>query len=97
MTAVLLLLLRERQVLTATSFVEIVVWRPSEAIPGSAQDVKYSLALVADGVCVLRYDNERGKGDHKHLGSRELADRFRGLAALQNDFWSDVEAREAQS
>lgn len=27
---------------------------------------KYSLARVADGACVLRYDNEAGKGDHRH-------------------------------
>ena len=29
------------------------------------------LAYVVRGVCVLRYDNEAGKGDHRHFGSGE--------------------------
>ena len=29
--------------------------------------IKYRLALVVDGLCVLRYDNETGKGDHRHI------------------------------
>ena len=91
------LLLRERQALTATAFVELLVWRLPQPVPGSAHDFKYSLALVADGACVMRYDNENGKGDHKHVDGREVPYRFRGLAALQDDFWTDVEAWEAES
>jgi hypothetical protein len=91
------LLLRERQALTATAFVELVVWRVPQPVPGSAHGFKYSLALVADGACVMRYDNESGKGDHKHVADREVSHRFRGLAALQDDFWADVEAWEAKS
>ena len=34
-------------------------------------DFKYRLAYVVDGVCVVRYDNEAGKGDHRHFGERE--------------------------
>jgi Family of unknown function (DUF6516) len=49
------------------------------------------MALVSDGVCVMRYDNEPGKGDHKHLDGREVPYRFKGLDALQVDFWNDVE------
>ncbi len=91
------LLLRERQVLTATAFVELVVWRLPQPAPGSTHGFKYRLALVVDGDCVLRYDNESGKGDHKHVAGREVAYRFRGLAALQDDFWADVEAWEAKA
>jgi hypothetical protein len=29
----------------------------------------YRLALVVDGERVIGYDNERGKGDHKHCAS----------------------------
>jgi hypothetical protein len=53
------------------------------------------LALVADGVCLLRYDNEAGKGDHKHVGEREVAYHFTDLATLQADFWKDVETWRA--
>lgn len=77
--------------LTETAFVEIVVWRVPRSVPGSRHDFKYSLALVADGLCVLRYDNERGKGDHKHIGESEVLYRFVDLETLQADFWKDVE------
>ena len=46
---------------------------------------------MANGVCVLLYDNEAGKGDHKHVGERKAAYRFNDLDQLQADFWQDVE------
>jgi Family of unknown function (DUF6516) len=36
--------------------------------PARPYRFKYRLALVADGICVLRYDNETGKNDHRHRG-----------------------------
>jgi hypothetical protein len=45
---------------------------------------------VIDGVCVVRYENETGKGDHRHIGGREASYGFRSLEALQVDFWTDV-------
>lgn len=85
------LLHRERYVLTETAFVEIVVWRVPRPVSGSSHKFKDSLALVCDSVCVLRYDNERGKGDHKHIGEHEVGYRFVDLETLQADFWKDVE------
>jgi hypothetical protein len=84
------LLFRKREGLSETAFVEMVIWRVPDSVRGSAHGFKYRLALVADGVCVLRYDNEAGKGDHKHVGEREVSYRFTDLAALQADFWKDV-------
>lgn len=85
------LLLRERNALSPGVFVEIVVWRVPVAVKGSAHAFKYSLALVSDQVCVLRYDNEAGKGDHKHIDGKETTYLFSGLERLQADFWRDVE------
>lgn len=62
------LLLKSREVLSANAFVERVVWLLPEPLPGSTHQLKYRLALVVNGVCVVRYDNERGKGDHRHVG-----------------------------
>ena len=28
--------------------------------------------LPVDGECVLRFDNETGKGDHRHFGGKEV-------------------------
>jgi hypothetical protein len=86
------LLLRRRLVLDETAFVELVVWRVPEPVRGSSHDFKYRLALVAEGRCILRYDNEAGKGDHKHLGNLEVPYAFRGIERLQVDFWTDVES-----
>jgi hypothetical protein len=85
------LLLRERLILTETAFAEIVIWRVPSSVRGSRHEFKYSLALISDGVCVLRYDNEAGKGDHKHLAEREVPYAFVDLERLRADFWNDVE------
>lgn len=70
---------------------EIKVWRLPEPLAGSAHIYKYSLALIADGTCILRYDNERGKGDHKHLKNLETPIEWSGLDALLAEFDRDVQ------
>jgi hypothetical protein len=87
------LLFRKREGLSETAFVEMVIWRVPDPVRGSGHGFKYRLALVADGICVLRYDNE---GDHKHAGEREVSYRFTDLATLQADFWKDVETWRAE-
>ncbi len=52
------LLTRTRIVYADNVFAEIVVWEVPQALSGSMHTYKYRLALVADGICVLRYDNE---------------------------------------
>jgi hypothetical protein len=49
------------------------------------------LALVVEGVCVLRFDNEAGKGDHKHVADCEEPYKFNGPEALLEDFWNEVD------
>jgi hypothetical protein len=82
--------LRERFDISETAFVEMVIWRLPQSLKGSDHPFKYRLALVSDEVCVLRYDNESGKGDHKHVSRRELLYRFIDLDELQTDFWADI-------
>jgi hypothetical protein len=86
-----MLLAGERFHLNEVTFVEVRIWQVPVPLSGSAHSFKYSLALVANGVCVLRYDNEAGKGDHKHRGDRQVAYRFRDLDRLRQDFMRDVE------
>ncbi len=85
------LLLRERLVIAENAFVEMRIWRVPEAVSGSAHDFKYALAYVVAGQCVLRYDNEAGKGDHRHVGREEAPYAFTTPDALLADFWGDVE------
>jgi hypothetical protein len=84
-------ILRERISLDDATFVELVIWKLPEPLSGSAHCFKYRLALIHENACVMRYDNESGKGDHKHLGESETDYAFSGLEQLQADFWSDVE------
>jgi Family of unknown function (DUF6516) len=85
------LLVHERHVLDTSAFVEIVVWQLPRPKPGSTHRFKYRLALVVDQVCVLRYGNETGKGDHRHLGDVQESYAFTTPDALLDDFWRDVE------
>ncbi len=85
------LLLRERHLLGPDAFVELKIWRVPKPVRGSGHDYKYSLAYVVAGECVLRYDNEAGKGDHRHIGETESPYTFTTPAQLLADFWTDVD------
>ena len=84
------LLIRDRIALSDDAFVEVVVWKLPKPLAGSTHVFKYRLALVVNNICVMRYDNEAGKGDHKHLGETEVDYAFSGIDRLQADFWSDL-------
>ncbi len=81
---------KDRFNVTENSFVEIVIWRVPEPLLGSNHQYKYRLAFIENDICVLRYDNEAGKGDHKHYGKREFDYHFIGLDELRRDFMADV-------
>jgi hypothetical protein len=85
------LLLRERHILEAGRFAEIVIWRLPSSTRRGPHTFKYRPAFVVDGVCVLRFDNEAGKGDHKHVGGREEIYRFVDTGRLIDDFWHEIE------
>lgn len=81
---------RRRIVYTTSAFAELVVWRVPLPVLGSAHDFKYRLAYVVDAVCVVRYDNEVGKGDHRHFGALESGYRFVSPEKLIVDFQKDI-------
>lgn len=76
---------------TASAFAELVLWRLPQAVAGSAHGFKYRLAYVVRGECVLRYDNEVGKGDHRHVGAIESVYTFTTPEKLIADFQRDIE------
>jgi hypothetical protein len=89
MKATLIVHRRERQ--RPGTFTEIVIWQLPRRLPGSEHRYKYRLALIDREQCVLRYDNEAGKGDHRHMGSEETAYLFTTIEQLLEDF--DVDTR----
>jgi hypothetical protein len=86
------LLLRERVVVSPEAFADLRIWRVPSPVRGSAHEYKYTLAFVVRRICVLRYDNEAGKGDHRHVGGVERPYAFIGPEQLLQDFWKDVDA-----
>ena len=66
-------LVRTRTTFSEISFAELVLWQVREPVAGSTHEFKYRLAYVVNGVCVVRYDNEVGKGDHRHFDGKQSA------------------------
>jgi hypothetical protein len=85
------LVIREQVVYPDGSVAEMVVWRLPRPVPPSSHHFKYRLAYVVDGKRVLGYDNERGKGDHRHVGDREETFVFTSINALMAQFVAEVE------
>ena len=83
-------LVRRRVVVAADAFVELVIWHVPEPVLPSAHLFKYRLAYVVKERCVLRYDNERGKGDHRHTETTEEPYAFSTPDQLMADFEADV-------
>jgi hypothetical protein len=72
------------------SIVEILLWRVPTPVPPSTHGLKYSLFYGRPGIRQVGYDNERGKGDHKHLLEIEHPYIFSTIEQLIADFWSEV-------
>jgi hypothetical protein len=86
------LLARAKEVRDDGSIVEVVIWELPEPVPPSTHRYKYRLYFGARGVSRVRYDNERGKGDHRHLENEELDYFFTSVEQLLADFRTDVES-----
>jgi len=70
--------------------VEMVIWKVPRRVSGSQHGFKYRLYFGTGGKRLVGYDNERGKGDHRHVLGRELAYRFTSPERLIADFLADV-------
>lgn len=84
-------LIRTRATYSDRAFADLVVWKVARPVPGSSHGFKYRLAYVVDETCVLRYDNEAGKGDHRHYGDKEDIYVFETPEKLIDDFRRDIE------
>ena len=65
---------------------QVRIWLVPEPVPPSAHRFKYSLVYVLDDVRLIGFDNERGKGDHRHLHGVETPYEFRGITELLAEF-----------
>jgi hypothetical protein len=84
------LLFHERRLFDDGAIMEMKIWRVPEAVPPSTHRLKYSLFYGYAGRRLVGYDNERRKGDHRHLDDRELPYTFVSVEQLVADFLADV-------
>ena len=74
------------------SIQEMLIWKLPEKTPERPHGLKYSLYYGhVDGTCAVRYDNEFGKGDHRHIGDREEPYFFKDKRTLVEDFLDDID------
>ena len=90
------LLFKQKFVMSEIAFAEIVIWQLPAPLDGSAHDFKYRLAYVVNNQCVLRYDNEAGKGNHVHINQQEISYSFVSTEQLVDDFFAQIKRMESQ-
>ena len=85
------LLRKSREAFLGGIIIETVIWELPEALPERLHRLKYRLYCGRNGECLVRYDNETGKGDHRHYGNEEERYFFISFTQLIDDFLGDVE------
>lgn len=86
------LIFDEKEFLADGSIIEMRIWAVTNPVPPSRHRFKYTLFYGRPGERIVLFDNERGKGDHKHLGAVESPYNFNGPEALIEDFKTEVRA-----
>ena len=84
------LVIRDRRIFEDGFLIEIVIWIVPEPVPPTHHGFKYRLFYGQRGNRLVGYDNERGKGDHRHYGDKEEVYEFSTIEKLLEDFESDV-------
>lgn len=75
------------------TIVEMVLWELPQPVAGSVHRYKYRLFYGFPGRRIVGYDNESGKGDHRHAGASESKYEFVSPESLMEDFLADVRQR----
>lgn len=86
------LLYREKFIYADGAIREMVLWQLPRTVGEKAGALKYRLFYgAADGTCLLRYDNEKGKGHHRHVMDVEEPYDFVDADILVKDFLHGIE------
>ena len=87
-----ILIIRDRRILADGAIIEVVIWQVPTPVPPTTHGLKYRLFYGRDGERIVGFDNERGKGDHKHVLGIESPYGFTTLAQLLDDFEAEIVA-----
>lgn len=81
----------DKTLLADNFIIEMVIWQLPQSSPERPHGLKYRLYYGRESKRVIGYDNELGKGDHKHIFNTEERYRFISVEALIKDFLADIE------
>ena len=84
------LIYRNKKKLASGAIMEMVIWKLPAPDAERPHGYKYRLYYGRQGRRLVGYDNERGKGDHRHYGEIEEFYRFVSVDQLLADFLADV-------
>ena len=85
------LLARSKEVRDDGSIVEVVIWEVPEPVQPCVHCFKYRLFYGTSSEERVRYDNERGKGDHRHVAGKEEPYVFTSIDRLLDDFERSIQ------
>ena len=91
------LIFRDKVTVPDGAFLEMVLWELPEKLPTRLHSFKYRLQYGLPGKTLVRYDNERYKGDHRHYEDLEEPYTFIDVDTLRADFFTDIEAIRGES
>ena len=85
------LVYREKFIYDDGAIREMVLWQIPKKSAERPYGIKYRLYYgPSDGTCIVRYDNEMGKGDHRHFKDKEESYKFKNVEVLVADFLADI-------
>lgn len=80
----------DKSIFADGAILELVIWELPKPEPERPHGLKYSLYYGENGIRMVGYDNERGKGDHRHYRGCEAPYIFESPEKLIEDFLADV-------
>jgi hypothetical protein len=84
------LVLHRKRIYDDGAIVEMKLWLLPKPARGSTHPFKYSLFYGRHDLRLVGYDNEAGKGDHRHYEGHEEVYQFTTPEKLIADFVADV-------
>ena len=81
----------DKAILPDGATVQMTIWQLPRSTQERPHGLKYSLFYGGQDDRIVGYDNESGKGDHKHIRDVQTRYKFVNVEAMVTDFLADVE------
>ena len=81
----------DKTVLPDEAIVQMTIWQLPRSTQERPHGLKFSLFYGGPDGRIVGYDNESGKGDHKHIRDVETRYKFIDVETMVADFLADVE------